>query len=110
MATDLYHRALKHTEPTGTPEFVKLFHRFWDDRPWMVDAFTGSIIERRDIEIRQWCLDHFGEEAWPLHDRPGRWVRGSVTIHGYTWFGFASEDDMNAFLAAWPDPKAEPKK
>jgi hypothetical protein len=34
----------------------------------------------------------------------GRWRRGSVTIYGWTWFGFASEADMQLFQATWPTP------
>ena len=72
--------------------------------PWMVDAYTGSMSHDRDHEMCDWCREHFGDEAFPIHGRDGDWQRGGATIYGYTWFGFKTEEMMKQFMAVWPDP------
>lgn len=105
MATDLYHRVL--TFDHGDEERNELVKRVWSGTPWMVDAYTDSINSERDRAIVEWCREQFGPEAWPIHGHPGSWHRGSATIHGWTWIGFDSEDNLRQFEAAWPAPKDE---
>ena len=37
--------------------------------------------------------------AYAHWQRDGRWQRGNATIHGWTWFGFADREAMDAFVA-----------
>lgn len=83
-----------------------LTHKVWDGTPWIVDAFTGRIgDEMRDCKIIKWCRDNFGEEAWPIHGKPGDWHRGGATVMGWTWIGFKTEEMMHKFIEAWPAPE-----
>lgn len=102
MSTRLYEQyILADDGPHGD-----LTRKCWQGTPWVVDVFTGRCSEDRDCAIRQWLHDTMGDQAWPYGDEPrtGRWFRGGATVNGWTWFGFATEEDMNAFLAAWPNP------
>lgn len=100
MATDLYHRAISFDY--GDEERRALMEKVWSVTPWMVDAFIDS--DEREREVLHWCREHLGDEAWPIHGRPGVWQRGSATINGWTWFGFATEEMMLKFQAQWLDP------
>lgn len=105
-------------EARGTPLYQKTIHydygdadrsalmqEVWEHTPWMVNAYTGGTSDDRDIEMRQWCVDHFGPEACPIHGRDGQWQRGHATIFGWTWFGFAKKEQMEEFEAHWPAPE-----
>jgi hypothetical protein len=86
------------------PDRAALMRQVWEGTPWMVDAFTDGTGSGRDREMRDWCREQFGPEAWPIHGRPGQWQRGSATINGWTWFGFATKAQMDQFIARWPQP------
>lgn len=103
--THIYRGLLDHDY--GDPERTAMMHTVWDATPWICDAYTGSFGEEltRRLEIREWCTERFGPEAWPIHGRPGRWHTGGVTIHGWTWIGFDTEEAMREFQAAWPAPE-----
>lgn len=88
----------------GDQDRADLMKKVWSGTPWMVDAYTGSMSEPRDREMCEWCRDKFGDEAWPIHGRPGAWQRGGVTIYGWTWFGFETEEMLRQFIEAWPVP------
>lgn len=103
--TELFRRTLAYD--LGCPESNSLMARVWRPTPWMVDAFTGGVGEDRDREMIMWCADRFGQESSPIHGTPGHWHRGSATVHGWTWYGFASEAMLREFLAAWPIPPGE---
>jgi len=81
-----------------------LQHKAWDGTPFMVDWYTGQTADDRDLSMQNWCRQKIGDEAWPLHGKPGRWHRGGVTVHGWTWFGFETQALLDAFTAAWPVP------
>ncbi len=100
--SDLYRRSMTYYEEHDSDPALQ--HKVWDATPWMVNAYTGSMTEDRDTEMRLWCFEQFGDEAWPIHGKPGNWHRGGATIYGWTWFGFATERMMNEFIAAWPIP------
>ena len=72
--------------------------------PFGVNAYTGPLGECRIEDIREWCCDHYGPEAWPRGGQAGEWYSGSTTINGWTWFEFATETMMTDFLEAWPAP------
>lgn len=110
MASDLYRRVTAWNEQQGDAERLKLHHEVWDGTPWMCDAYVGreSRDDRRDREMRLWCRAELGDEAWPLHGKPGRWHFGGATVDGWTWVGFDSEHHMRKFLAAWPRPEGVP--
>lgn len=111
MSTRLYEEFILG----GTSDRGDLQRKVWAATPWIVDAYTGreSLGEReRDYAIRQWLSDNLGPESWPFGKEPrdGRWFRGGATIDGWTWIGFASEADMQTFLAAWPQPNGSTKE
>ena len=99
--TDLYRRMLGAYEGRD----LDLFHRVWDDTPWMVDAYAGSPDSDRRRTMVEWCDDRFGPEAWPIHGRAGDWRLGGVTMNGWTWIGFKTEQQLLEFCAAWPEPE-----
>jgi hypothetical protein len=100
MATDLYQRVMGDTDP-----HLNINKRVWKDYPWLIDAFTGSHDDSRSREIQDWLHKEFGREGWALADRAGRWQRGSATVNGWTWHGFATREDMDAFLSRWGVPQ-----
>lgn len=102
MGTELFQQTMDFNH--GDAGMSALMRKVWGGTPWMVDAFTDGTGGARDRDMREWCIAKFGPEAWPLHDRPGQWQRGGVTINGWTWFGFATKAQMDQFLARWPAP------
>ena len=102
MATDLYHRTMAFDY--GDEERDALMHKVWDGFPWMVNAYTGGYSRNQDREydIQEWCRENIGEQASPIHGKPGRWYRGSATVDGWTFMGFATKEDMDRFVAHWP--------
>lgn len=105
MGTDLYHRTMDFDYGDG--ERSEIMHKVWDGFPWMVNAYTGGYSNNRDREheILTWCYEHIGEQASPIHDKPGRWHRGGATVNGWTFVGFAHKEDMEKFEARWPAPE-----
>jgi hypothetical protein len=100
--TDLYRRALSFNY--DDPKRGALMEKVWCGTPWMVDAYTGAPDTDRRHELMQWCRDQFGPEAWPIHGHPGQWHSGGATVNGWTWMGFATEEQMRRFVARWPAP------
>ena len=80
----------------------RLMKTVWSPTPWMVDVFTGSTSNSgRYAEIMDWCREKFGQESSPIHGVDGTWHCGLATIHGFTWMGFATKDQMEAFCERW---------
>lgn len=104
MGNDLYNQVVAYDH--GDAERNALTRKVWSGTPYMIDTYTGSTGERRDLEMRWWCRDRWGREAAPLHGIAGEWLRGGATIHGWTWYGFRTQAQLNEFMAAWPDPEA----
>lgn len=102
--TDLYYRTMAFDY--GDADRNELMHKVWDGFPWMVNAYTGGYSNDRDREyaIQTWCTENIGDQASPIHDIPGRWHRGGATVHGWTFLGFSSKEDMNTFMEQWPAP------
>lgn len=100
--TDLYRSALAFND--DDPERKALMAQVWRGTPWMVDAYTGSHDTDRRHDLMEWCREQFGREAWPIHGHQGQWHSGSATVDGWTWMGFATEDQMRRFMARWPAP------
>lgn len=102
--TDLY-RSVIEFEPSNEAA-TALAHEVWDGTPWMIDVYAGSFNEVRRYDILHWCHDTFGRQADPFgpDPRPGRWRQGNATVDGWTWFGFATEADMQQFIEHWPNP------
>lgn len=105
--TDLYKRTMQWAETNLDAEGAELLQMFWYGTPWVVNAFTGRMAAGRERQMAEWCRDRFGDEAWPIHGRPGAWQRGGVTIHGWTWFGFKDRDMMERFQAVWMAPGSD---
>lgn len=102
MSTRIYEGLMTHDY--GDAHLANIMRAVWKDTPWMVNAFTGSSGGKRWEEIREWCVERFGPEAWPLHGRPGRWYSGGTILYGWRWMGFDTEEAMREFEAAWPTP------
>lgn len=105
MSTDLHKRMLAFNYEDD--ERSELMWKVWRGNPWMVDAYTGNYDTGRKREMLHWCYETMGQEASPIHDRPGLWQQGHATIHGWTWFGFASESAMKYFVSRWPAPPSD---
>jgi len=105
MSTALHQRMLAYDY--GDADRSGLMERVWRDTPWMVDVYSGGYSRDRDREhdILTWCYEQFGDQHSAIHNRPGRWQRGSATVHGWTWFGFSTEAEMKAFVDRWPAPE-----
>lgn len=71
----------------------------------MIDVYTGALDNDRIKEIKDWCREQFGAEALPILDNPGNWQTGTVTLFGWTWMGFATEEQMNKFIERWLTPE-----
>lgn len=107
MATDLYNRMLAFNHED--PELAALMKKVWIDTPWMINAYTGDRREdRREHDMLEWCYEQFGPMASPIHDKLGSWQRGCATVFGWAWFGFATREDMDRFIARWPLPEGVP--
>lgn len=102
----LYQDAMAYYDANPTQD-AALQHEVWDGTPWMVDAYTGNWEDGRERLMLLWCQEQFGPEAWPFSDtpRPGNWKRGGATVFGWSWFGFATEEQMKQFIEAWPAPE-----
>lgn len=85
------------------PEHRELQVKVWSPTPWMVDLFVGNDDLRRR-RIRNWCNHTIGRESLPLQDISGNWHEGGVTIQGKTWFGFKTQEMMNAVAEQFPAP------
>lgn len=79
----------------------ELQHKVWDPTPWMLDVYTGNSDDDRMRVIMDWARERFGDEAWPIHGKPGTWHRGGATVYGWTWFGFDTEERMREFQIKW---------
>ena len=99
MATKLYEQMLAFNYED--PKRRDLMHQVWAPTPWMADVFTDGTQSGRYHNIRQWLRDRYGRPASSIHGIKGTWQHGSATIFGWTWFGFATKEQMNEFLAAW---------
>lgn len=103
--TSLYTRmcAFDH----GDAERNALMAHVWSSTPWMLNTKTGSMADPEGIvawqRIRAWCENNIGDEAFPIHGRDGQWQFGGATVFGWTWVGFATEDQMRRFMAAFPE-------
>jgi hypothetical protein len=104
MSTPLHQHMLAFNRSNA--ERDTLMEKVWRDTPWMVDVYSGGYSADRDREhdIQTWCFEQFGEQAFPIHGKSGRWQRGTATVDGWTWFGFSTETEMQRFIDRWPAP------
>lgn len=71
----LYHRTMAwYDEHDRDPA---LQHKVWDATPWMLDVYTGNTDDDRMRVIMDWARERFGNEAWPIHGKPGASSRSS---------------------------------
>lgn len=101
--TDLYRSTLDFSDD---PKGKALMAKVWSGTPWMVDAYVGSHYTGRRRDVMNWCREQFGPEAWPIHGHPGQWNSGHATVNGWSWMGFATEDQMRRFVDRWPAPES----
>jgi hypothetical protein len=98
VGTPLYDRTMSFTYEDE--ERGALMRKVWSGTPFMTNCNTGAGDDRRMDEIRMWCRERWGDEAWPIHGRPGRWYVGGATVFGWTWIGFESAAMLAEFEAA----------
>ncbi len=103
MATALYQRVIAFDY--GDAERSQIMQEVWLPTPWMIEVYTGRSGEVRQYDIVRWCRETLGPESSPIHKIIGTWHRGGATVNGWTWFGFATEADMQRFQEAWPAPE-----
>lgn len=103
MSTSLHKRMLSFDY--ADKERSETMETVWAGTPWMLNVHTGSFSEGGGDQRRMadWCRERYGDQAWPIHGRPGQWQFGSATVHGWGWIGFATEMQMREFMAAFPD-------
>lgn len=92
MSTAIYDR-LAAEDPWGASR------KAWSPTPHIIDVRDGG--SEQCGPILSWCEDALGPESRPVVGEEGKWHRGCVTIHGWTWYGFATEGDMALFLDEW---------
>lgn len=97
----LYERVMACADRDEDRERAALSRKVWNGTPWMLNVNGGSPGGDQTREIILWCREHFGDEAWPIHSEAGNWQRGSATVYGWTWYGFATEQMMQKFQAKW---------
>lgn len=102
IGTALFQRTIAFNY--GDAERGQIMREVWTPTPWMLDVYVGDLYGRED-EILRWCRHALGPESSPIHGRAGSWHRGSATIFGWTWFGFADETTMRRFQERWPTPE-----
>ena len=94
---------------TTDPDLREVNLKTWSPTPWMADVLmTDAENEDRRDALRAWCYAHFGAEATHNFDDPACWRQSCVTMRGYSWFGFAKEEQMNRFLQQFPSPARIP--
>lgn len=101
ITTEIYRKIIEHAQSVDE-EALDLAHKVWDPTPWVINVKTGSFDENIYPPMREFCLKNFGEESWPIHNKPRNWYRGGVTLFGWTWMGFATKEMMEQFLIEFP--------
>jgi len=104
--TPIYKQLLEKADAGELASDGELTRQVWGNTPWIIDVYLGEwdeVAHERESDINAWCREHFGEEAWPIHGRDGRWRSGSAIVNNWTWYGFDTEEAMQQFMAAWPD-------
>lgn len=94
--TDTYRRLIT------IPSAKDLMREAWSPTPWIINVYTDRVMSDDYCRMRQWCIDHFGQEADPLQGIDGTWQMGTATVHGWTLYGFADRGLMERFITAWP--------
>lgn len=97
--TELYKKMIEHEYQDQ--ETRDLMQKVWQDTPFMVNIFTGPFENDRRREMEDWCRENFGQENLAIWGKKGNWQLGSVTIFGWNWAGFATQEQMEKFLARW---------
>ena len=104
--SEIYHRMMKFFEehPEYDPELQR---RCWEATPWITEVYVGDPDNRREMDMRLWCWERWGEPANPFRDppTPGQWREGNAIVYGWAYWGFATEQQMREFEAAWPPPE-----
>lgn len=98
--TDLFDRMLAFNYEDA--ERADLMRKVWTQTPFMADVLTGTVCDDTYNVMQGWCYEHIGPPCRPIHGHEGDWQFGGVTIHGWTWIGFATQEQLDAFLAAFP--------
>ena len=104
MSTELYNRIMEYAKKRKREGSLELEQKVWNPTPWVVDVFMGKFDgyqNENEYDIRNYCTDNFGEQSWPIHDKPANWYRAGFTVDGWTWIGFKTEEMMKKFIKDW---------
>jgi len=101
IGTPLYHQML--VADYGDGDRAALMADVWRPTPFMIDVQTGGVNSDQFLAIIHWCRDHWGAPCSVIHSIEGAWQRGSATIFGWEWYGFATPEQMDQFIEAFPD-------
>lgn len=105
--SDLFERTINFDY--DDPERSELMRKVWSVTPHMIECYTGNIGGDREALYRAWLYENIGPQAYPIHEKPGEWQFGSVTIFGWTWLGFSTAAQLRQFKEAFPDFDQEPR-
>jgi hypothetical protein len=102
----LYERMLGFDYQGG--DMADLMHKVWSPTPFMTECHTGAVASDDWLAMRDWCRARWGDMAWPIHGRAGRWQDGSATVFGWTFFGFETAEMLAEFEAEWECRSKDP--
>lgn len=91
-----------HLNDNVAGRYAALNLEVWSPTPWMTDVF----VENDDVRhtMRNWLNQNLGPESEPFRKREGSWHISCVTMRGYCWYGFATEELMKRFIKRFPSP------
>jgi len=109
--TDLYKRIIQYAEKKESVDGLALEKKVWDPTPFVIDVYIGkrNSIDDDEQDIREYCIENFGKESWPIYNKPADWYRCGATVDGWTWFGFKTEQMMLKFISDWPENTKQKK-
>jgi len=103
IATALHAQILSMN--SGDDSRDQLMRDVWQSFPIAVDVHTGRIGCVDYQAMRAWCRAQFGREAFL--GEGGEWQTGGATVNGWTWFGFKTHAQLEAFRAQFPPAAIE---
>lgn len=101
--SELFRKAII-AHPYLDDDMRELQLKVWSPTPWMLDSYAED--EEQERIMWQWCRTQYGQECSVIHGNDGLWQRGNVTLHGWTWYGFHTEEAMDRFADQFPPPNA----
>lgn len=104
MSSPIYNRIMEYHKDNA--EQLALEHKVWDNTPFIIDVHIGSMHTEEGMDrfdrMHSWLEKNIGDEAWPIHDKPGNWHRAGATVDGWTWIGFHTQEMADQFTKEFP--------